>query len=119
LQVQLEARRVEKLLAYQRAYDAAWQRLYPTLQPVAEFIATNSAADPDGDAGRLAVFVRDNCPQCEQRVRQLQASEAAFDVYMVGSRQDDARIRQWAAKAGIDPAKVRQRVITLNHDAGR
>ena len=27
LQVQIEARRVEKLLAYQRAYDEAWQRL--------------------------------------------------------------------------------------------
>lgn len=30
LQVQAEAQRVEKLLAYQRAYDEAWQRLYPT-----------------------------------------------------------------------------------------
>ena len=29
LQVQVEARRVEKLLAYQRAYDDAWQRLHP------------------------------------------------------------------------------------------
>jgi P-type E1-E2 ATPase len=26
---------------------------------------------------------------------------------MVGSRQDDARIRQWAVQAGIDPARVR------------
>ena len=29
LQVQAEARRVGKTLAYQRAYDAAWQRLFP------------------------------------------------------------------------------------------
>ena len=43
----------------------------------------------------------------------------AFDLYMVGSRQDDARIRQWAIQAGIDPAGgVRARTITLNHDAG-
>jgi hypothetical protein len=34
LQVQVEARRVEKLLAYQRAYDAAWQRLNPGMQRV-------------------------------------------------------------------------------------
>jgi integrating conjugative element protein (TIGR03759 family) len=29
LQVHAEAQRVEKMLTYQRAYDAAWQRLYP------------------------------------------------------------------------------------------
>jgi integrating conjugative element protein (TIGR03759 family) len=52
-------------------------------------------------------------------VRQLQASGAAFDLYLVDSRNDDARIRRWAARAGIDPAKVRARTITLNHDAGR
>ena len=34
LQVQVEARRVEKLLAYQRAYDEAWQRLNPGMQRV-------------------------------------------------------------------------------------
>jgi integrating conjugative element protein (TIGR03759 family) len=52
-------------------------------------------------------------------VQQLQAAGTAFDLYMVGSRQDDARIRQWATQAGIDPARVRARAITLNHDAGR
>ena len=52
-------------------------------------------------------------------MRQLQTAGTAFDLYMVGSRRDDARIRQWAAKAGIEPAKVRARTITLNHDAGR
>ena len=34
MQVQAEARRVEKLLAYQRAYDEAWQRLNPGMQRV-------------------------------------------------------------------------------------
>jgi integrating conjugative element protein (TIGR03759 family) len=118
LQVQAEARRVEKTLAYQRAYDAAWKRLHPTLQPVVLSDTSNAAASP-GTSGKLAVFVKEGCPPCEQRVRQLQAAGAAFDLYMVGSRQDDTRIRQWAAKAGIDSAKVRARTITLNHDAGR
>lgn len=123
LQVQAEGRRVEKLLAYQRAYDDAWKRLYPTLSPV------NSATPGDpiraamnvvtGARERLAVFIKDNCTACEQRVKQLQASGRAFDVYVVGSEQDDTRIRQWAARVGIDPAKVRDRTITLNHDAGR
>src|SRR3546814_19228268 len=34
LQVHAESRRVEKLLAYQRAYVDAWQRLHPGLQRV-------------------------------------------------------------------------------------
>ena len=70
-------------------------------------------------AGTRAVFVKADCAPCAQRVQQLQAAGTAFDLYMVGSRQDDARIRQWATQAGIDPARVRARTITLNHDAGR
>lgn len=122
LQARAEARRAEKILAYQRAYDAAWQRLYPTLQPV-----SNPSARPlddsgrvarAGEHGRLAVFVKDHCPPCDERVKQLQASGQAFDIYLVGSRNDDSRIRQWAARASVDPHKVRARIITLNHDAG-
>lgn len=119
LQVRLEAQRVEKLLAYQRAYDAAWQRLYPTLQPIADSGSNNATRDTARGSGRLAVFVKDDCPPCEQRVRQLQLSDTAFDLYMVGSRENDARIRQWAARTGIEPDKVRDGFITLNHDTGR
>ncbi len=118
LQVQAESRRVGKELAYQRAYDAAWKRLYPSQQRVNLPGAQAPSAGNKG-SGRLAVFVKANCVPCDQRVRQLQAAGTAFDLYMVGSRQDDARIRQWATQAGIDPGRVRARTITLNHDAGR
>lgn len=118
LQVRAEARRTEKLLAYQRAYDTAWKRLHPTLQPVV-LAGASGGPSTSSASSRLAVFVKAECPPCEQRVKQLQAAGTAFDLYMVGSRQDDARIRQWAVLAGIDPAKVRARTITLNHDAGR
>jgi integrating conjugative element protein (TIGR03759 family) len=118
LQVRMEARRVEKLLAYQRAYDAAWQRLAPD-QPRVNLPGAKTPAAGNTGSGRLAVFVKADCAPCAQRVQQLQAAGTAFDLYMVGSRQDDARIRQWATQAGIDPARVRARTITLNHDAGR
>ena len=118
LQVQAESRRVDKTLAYQRAYDAAWQRLHPGLQRVNLPGAQASSVGNQG-SGRLAVFVKADCAPCEQRVRQMQGAGTAFDVYMVGSRQDDRRICQWATQAGIDPARVRARTITLNHDAGR
>lgn len=117
LQVQAEARRVEKLLAYQHAYDDAWQRLYPGMQRVNLPDAAPGGAISGSD--RTAVFVRDGCMACGQLVQRLQASGAEFDLYMVGSRQDDAQIRDWAKRAQIDPARVRSGSITLNHDAGR
>jgi integrating conjugative element protein (TIGR03759 family) len=116
LQVRAEAYRVDRLLAYQRAYDAAWQRLFPG-QPRVSLSGASTSGSLESE--RLAVFVKADCAPCEQRVRQLQASGAGFDVYMTGSRGDDKSIRQWATRAGIDPAKVRVRKITLNHDAGR
>ncbi|WP_425522208.1 TIGR03759 family integrating conjugative element protein [Xanthomonas citri] len=120
LQVQVEARRVEKTLAYQRAYDDAWRRLAPGAQRV-NLPGAGATADRSMAAGaeRTAVFVKADCTPCVQRVQQLQAADTAFDLYMVGSRQDDARIRQWATQAGIEPAKVHARTITLNHDSGR
>ena len=118
LQVQAESRRLGKELAYQRAYDTAWKRLYPGQQRVNLPGAQAPGAGNSG-SGRLAVFVKADCLPCDQRVRQLQAAGTAFDVYMVGSRQDDTRIRKWASQAGIDPGRVRARTITLNHDAGR
>lgn len=118
LQVQAEARRVEKILQYQRTYDDTWKRLHPGMQ-VVNLPDTSEPGVLTGEPGRLAVFVKDNCPTCVARVQQLQAAGDAFDLYLVGSRQDDARVRAWASQVGIDPAKVRARTITLNHDAGR
>ncbi|CFU07381.1 integrating conjugative element protein%2C PFL_4693 family [Burkholderia pseudomallei] len=119
MQVRAEAQRVRKELDYQQAYDAAWKRLYPDQPPVRGLTLTPNSGAIGETTGRQAVFVKDECPACDARVRALQASGAAFDIYMVGSRGDDARIRSWAARVGIDAAKVRARIITLNHDAGR
>jgi integrating conjugative element protein (TIGR03759 family) len=129
LQVRMEGRRVEKLLTYQRAYDDAWKRLYPGLDPVPlpphsldEGKSLNEAESSDitsKDKNRLAVFVKDDCQRCDQRVRELQAADRPFDLYLVGSLHDDAQVRRWAIRVGIDAAKVRSRTITLNHDSGR
>ena len=121
LQVQAEARRVEKMLAYQRAYDSAWQRLAPGMQRV-NLPGVSPAVSVAGlpqSTGRTAVFVADGCPTCDQTVQRLQASGTEFDVYVVDSRANDARIREWARRARIDPARVRASQITLNHDGGR
>lgn len=115
LQVRLEAKRAERELAYQKAYSAAWARLFPRLLPVQ---GMSDAAPPSSNA-RYAVFVEDPCSTCGASLRQWLSMGAHLDVYLVGSQGDDARIRQWAHKVGITPAQVGSGQVTLNHDRGR
>ncbi|HBO3354302.1 TPA: TIGR03759 family integrating conjugative element protein [Pseudomonas aeruginosa] len=119
LQVQAEAHRVEKLLAYQRAYDEAWQRLHPDM-PRVILPAAAPAFSPVATAtsDRPLLFVRSDCAPCDRIAQQLQEAGTDFDIYVVDSHADDNRIRAWAQRIGIDPAKVRSHHITLNHDAG-
>ena len=117
LQVALEAKRAERELAYQNAYTAAWAKLFPGLLPIqgmASPPSTSSSVEP-----RQALFVEDHCPACTAEAQRLQNSDAAFDIYLVGSQGEDEHVRRWARQAGIDPTKVQRRQITLNHDRGR
>ncbi|MHA6788169.1 TIGR03759 family integrating conjugative element protein [Pseudomonas bijieensis] len=117
LQVEAEAARVERLLAYQRAYDQAWKDRFPAMAlvnspPMSSPVTTNATL-------KKAVFVRYDCSECERLIKQLQTSGTAFDLYVVDSEQDDKRVRQWVQKAGIMPNKIRDGSITINHDNGR
>ncbi|EBZ5771679.1 TIGR03759 family integrating conjugative element protein [Salmonella enterica subsp. enterica serovar Redlands] len=109
--VEKEARRVEKELAFQRAYDEAWKRRLPGLTPVAT-VSVDATS-------RLAVFVSENCPPCDTRIKNLLASGHPLDIYLVDSRNDDSRLRRLAMVWKIDAARVQRRDITLNHDGGR
>ncbi|EEE6744487.1 TIGR03759 family integrating conjugative element protein [Salmonella enterica subsp. enterica serovar Westhampton] len=111
LLVEKESQRVEKELAFQRAYDAAWKRRFPGLVPVA-------VASPDRNS-RLAVFVREDCPPCDTRLKMLLSAGNPLDIWLVGSDNDDSRLRSWAVAQHIDNTRVQRREITLNHDAGR
>ncbi|WJJ93311.1 TIGR03759 family integrating conjugative element protein [Neopusillimonas aromaticivorans] len=134
---------MEKLLAYQRAYDAAWQQQFPGLPVLLDENQTHdslsatlrglnpaqaSIGNPQtnrllrsqtASPSRLAVFVEENCPACETTIQKLQAEGQTFDLYMVGSQSENDRIRAWARQSGIQPDKVRAGHITLNHDSGR
>lgn len=125
LQVQAERQRVEKELSYQRAYDEAYQRLFPGVQaieisssPAAKTGTSGSGPTLEG-TGRLAIFVKDDCSPCVDQVKLLQTSQTPFDLYFVGSQNDDDRIRRWAILAGVEPSSVKSRLVTLNHDQGR
>lgn len=113
--VKEEYARVEKELAFQREVDAAWKRLYPNALPVSMGNAGGIAHDTKG---RLALFVKRNCVQCDARLSAVLADNRPVDIYLVDSAGSDDTIRQWALDHHIPVDKVRSRQITLNHDNG-
>ena len=115
LLVQKEALRVEKELAFQRAYDAAWQRRFPALS----LVSGPPAFAPASKNNRLAVFVRENCSACDSRLAALLEAGNPLDIYLVDSNGDDLQLRSWGRAQHIDPSRVKRGDITLNHDAGR
>lgn len=123
LQVQMEFARVESELAYQRAYDAAFKRLYPNVLPIGNKRSDLLQNVPDvgafsAPATPLAVFVSTQCKSCDSYVKSLQSTNTRFDVYVMDSNGKDDSIRNWASRAGINPTKVKERQITLNHNNG-
>ncbi|WAJ37257.1 TIGR03759 family integrating conjugative element protein [Pseudomonas sp. GOM7] len=119
--VEAEKLRIEQELAFQKEYDAAWKRLYPDLIPVmrsGSSVPGTDAASP-AQASRLLVFVSQKCETCAALVKRLVTSGAAFDLFLVGTDNDDQVIRAWAKSVGIPPDRVRTRQITLNHDNGQ
>ena len=114
----------ERILAFQRAYDAAYRRLFPgeSLIDAARLPApapTEAALLPND---RLLLFLRPDCPVCEavlQRALSKRGQVRAIDLYVRDlGPGDEAAIRNWAAAQGIDPAWVRSGEVTLNFDAG-
>lgn len=103
-----EHQRVEKELAFQRAYNQAWKRLYPTLMPIRSVIRP-----------RLALFVSEKCPACETLAQKLINDDYPLDIWLLNSRNDDASLQRWAQRQHIDMRKVERGQITLNHDNGR
>ncbi|WP_262946498.1 TIGR03759 family integrating conjugative element protein [Xenorhabdus indica] len=110
--VKSEFARTEKELRFQREVDAAWQRLFPDVLPV------NMEKSHEAN-GRLALFVRaKDCPQCDTRLTEVLAAKQPVDIYLVDSQRNDDILRQWAKTHHIPLEQVRNRHITLNHDAG-
>ncbi|PHM46687.1 TIGR03759 family integrating conjugative element protein [Xenorhabdus miraniensis] len=110
--VKSEFARTEKELRFQREVDAAWQRLFPDVLPV-------NMEKSRETSGRLALFVRaKDCPSCETRLADVLAAKQPVDIYLMDSQGNDDTLRQWAKAHRIPVEQVRNRQITLNHDAG-
>lgn len=126
--VRQEHDRVDRELAFQREYDAAWRRLYPNelrLDPARLMEDAGDASEPPFVAGdRLLVFVDITCTEaCASVVaralaRQQATPGLAVDFYLRGTNGRDDAIRQWAQSQRVPPELVRARTVTLNHDNG-
>lgn len=117
LWVKQEYERTEKELKFQREVDAAWKRLMPNMLPVNMGNAAGIAHD---SGGRLALFVREaDCQRCDARLSAVLADKRPVDIYLVDSEGSDQKLRNWAQQHRIPAEQIRERRITLNHDAGR
>ena len=110
----------ERILAFQRAYDEATQRLYPgqRLIDTARLSANGHLATELQSGDRLVVRVRLECPSCDALVQKAidrLDDVAGIDIQFVGaSEAQGEQIRAWARAQGIAPEWVRARRMTLN-----
>jgi integrating conjugative element protein (TIGR03759 family) len=113
----------ERVLAFERETQAAWQRLgQPLFDPTRMPGRTARQAIDKGQlwGRRLAVFVAlKDCPRCAAGTRELVRMTGAdspltgLDVYVIDSHDTEA-IRNFARGVGIVPEAVSSRRITLN-----
>jgi integrating conjugative element protein (TIGR03759 family) len=114
----------ERVLAFERATQAAWQRLGRPMFDPARLQQRNTGALPDRRdlwGRRLALFVASrDCPRCTVTARELVALASdegplsGLDIYVVDTRDAEA-IRAFARGVGVAPESVTRRRITLNH----
>ena len=119
----------ERILAFQRAYDDAQQRLFAgrlLIDPHALAAVRGNQVEtakwvwrPDD---RVLFFADTQCPTCDAVLERLVSQITQFagiDVYLVDvAAGDEDDIREWAASKQIDPLWVSEHKMTLNIDAG-
>ena len=115
---------VDRILAFQRAYDAAGKRLYPNepLIDIDRLPGKTEETNAFQSTDRLLFFARADCPACDMLMNKLLKridQVSGIDIYLTDAEPgDDAAVRAWASTHQIDPEWVRSRRITLNHDGG-
>lgn len=113
----------ERVLAFQSAYDRAWQEINPSgrVADPSRLPAQSPKPGRSQPGDRLLLFVRPGgCAACDKLLAaglQGRREGARLDIYFVGEAPDDA-IRQWAKARAIDPGDVKDRRVTLNHERG-
>ena len=109
--VRAEHERVEGELAFERAVQAAWARLFPGELRLS--VQSPTETPPE----RYALVFDRNCDGCGATVRAYTGGAVPVDVYVRGVA-DDAALRLWAWTRGVRAADVREGRVTVNHDDG-
>ena len=114
---------VERILAFQRAYDEANRHLYPTTPLIADTptpprVTSSLLTKQD----RVLLFVAPACAPCDRAVAAaLHAMErvGGLDLYVSQLKSTDLNgIQSWATQHQIPIDAVKRGQITLNFDAG-
>ncbi len=116
---------IERILAFQLAYNQAFARLYPN-EPMIDTNLLNADQGSHFKTGdRVLVFLKvEQCAECETIIQKIMRDEVVktlhVDIYFVDTQNktDDAKIRQWAKRFQIDAQRLKSGSITLNHDQG-
>jgi integrating conjugative element protein (TIGR03759 family) len=115
---------VDRILAFQHAYDAAGKHLYPN-EPLIDTDRLPGKSEETSafqSSDRLLFFARPACPVCDVMLKKLLRridAVSGIDIYLTDiAPGDDAAVRDWASAHQLDPERVRSRKITLNHDGG-
>jgi len=115
---------VDRILAFQHAYDSAGKRLYPNekLIDIDRLPRDSENSSELISSDHLLFFTQSDCPACDAllgKVLKHIDDVAGIDIYISGEKTgDDRAVRDWARDHGINPEWVRSRRVTLNHDAG-
>ena len=109
LLVRQEYQRLEKELAFQRAYDAA---------PATPVSGPDAAENHVRQQPAFRYLLKMTAAP-DSLLRTLLAQQRPLDIWLVNSEGDDNRVRRWAMAHGIDKNWWSEHSITLNHDAGR
>jgi len=114
----------DRILAFQRAYDAAAKRLFPnvSLIDISRLPEKAESKNTFQSMDRLLFFTRPDCPACDLLLNKLLKridEVSGIDIYLTDvDKGDDRAVRDWASNHQIDPDWVRTRRITLNHEGG-
>ena len=113
----------ERVLAFERATQAAWRRLGKPMFEAARLPGASAPLSSNRDqlwGKRLALFVAtQDCPRCAKSARELVDLVAdggplsGLDIYVVDT-QDPDTIRTFARDVGVLPDAVSDRRVTLN-----
>ena len=125
LVVQQRHDRLERELAFERATQAAWKKLYPALKPVKDFDLTpfsplKQQALTVNSGDRLIVFAGINDVSNFAVMPELLAiinthQKVKLDIFVVGKNVNDITIRTWAKLNQVPMDKVSNGSISLNY----